>query len=57
VIVIIVPISENDNDQWVESWVDIPDFQFDSSVSGIKRDIPDHAKDNPLHIFVMLWTK
>lgn len=50
-------IPENDNDQWVENWVDIPDFQFNRSDSGIKLDIPDHAKDNPLHIFEMLWTK
>lgn len=38
-------IPENDDNQWVENWVDIPDFQFDSGYSGIKLDIPDHAKD------------
>ncbi|XP_025421253.1 piggyBac transposable element-derived protein 4-like [Sipha flava] len=50
-------VPETDDDQWVENWVDIPDFQFNSSDSGIKLDIPDHAKDNPLHSFEMLWTK
>lgn len=41
----------------VLNWEDIPDFQFDSSTSGTKLNIPDSAKDNPIQIFSMLWTR
>lgn len=49
--------NNDDDDQWYENWEDIPDFQFDNSMSGIKLNIPDSAKDNPLQIFEMLWTR
>lgn len=42
---------QNMIDQWYENWEDIPDFQFDNSMSGIKLNIPDSAKDNPLQIY------
>lgn len=49
--------NNNDNDdQWYENWEDIPDFQFDNSMSGIKLNIPDSAKDSPIQIFEILWT-
>jgi len=43
--------NNDDDDQWYENWEDIPDFQFDNSMSGIKLNIPDSAKDNPLQIY------
>ncbi|KAL4082669.1 hypothetical protein QTP88_029730 [Uroleucon formosanum] len=49
--------NNGNDDQWYENWEDIPDFQFDNSMSGIKLNIPDSAKDNPLEIFDMLWTR
>lgn len=45
------------DDQWCENWEDIPDFQFDNSTSGVKLNIPDSAKDNPIQIFEMLWIR
>jgi len=33
-----------------------PNFQFDNSMSGIKLNIHDPSKDNPIQIFEMLWT-
>jgi len=39
----------------VRDWEDIPDFQIDNSISGIKLNIPDSAKDNPIQILEMLW--
>lgn len=46
-----VSILENNDNQSVENWVDILDFQFNSCESIIKLDVPDYAEDNPLHIF------
>jgi len=46
----------SDSDLWVDTEKDIPDFNFDSTLSGIKINVPESARDSPIDLFKLLWT-
>ncbi|KAE9523364.1 hypothetical protein AGLY_016312 [Aphis glycines] len=46
----------SDSDLWVDTEKDIPDFNFDSTLSGIKINVPEFARESPIDIFKLLWT-
>jgi hypothetical protein len=46
----------SDSDLWVDIEKDIPDFNFDSTLSGLKIKLYESARDAPLDIFKSLWT-
>ncbi|CAI6349268.1 unnamed protein product [Macrosiphum euphorbiae] len=41
---------------WVNRYLDIPDFGFNSDSIGIKLEINESARDNPIEIFKQIWT-
>ncbi|XP_025200925.1 piggyBac transposable element-derived protein 4-like [Melanaphis sacchari] len=41
---------------WVNNYLDIPDFGFNSDSIGIKLEINESARDNPIEIFKQIWT-
>jgi len=47
---------EPDTDFWVETYVDIPDFNFCRDNVGIQFEINDSARNNPIEIFKQFWT-
>lgn len=48
--------SNHTNTIWTNNYKDIPDFNFNSTISGIKLNIEDTAKDSPYEIFKQIWT-
>lgn len=46
----------SDSDSWVDFEKDIPNFNFDTDLSGIKLIIPESAKNSPIDLFKLLWT-
>lgn len=47
----------SDTDSWCDISENIPDFSFDASRTGIQIDIPETARNNPVKIFKLLWSK
>lgn len=41
---------------WVNNYLDIPDFGFNSDSIGIKLEINGSARNNPIEIFKQIWT-
>lgn len=55
--------SDNSDDEpvdnsnlWVNNYLDIPDFGFNSDSIGIKLEINESARNNPIEIFKQIWT-
>lgn len=46
----------SDSDLWVDTEKDIPDFNFDSTLSAIKINVPKSVRDAPIDLFKLLWT-
>lgn len=46
----------SDSNLWVDTKEDIPDFNFESTLSGIKINVPESARDAPIDLFKLLWT-
>ncbi|XP_050064919.1 piggyBac transposable element-derived protein 4-like [Aphis gossypii] len=42
---------------WKDDYISIPDFNFDTTTSGIKLNIEDTARHSPSEIFNQIWTK
>jgi len=47
----------SDTDSWCDILENIPDFSFDASRSGVKINVQETARNNPVEIFETLWTK
>jgi hypothetical protein len=46
----------SDSDLWVDAEKDRPDFNFDSTLTRIKINVPESARDAPIDLFKLLWT-
>jgi len=47
----------SDTDSWCDILENITHFSFDTSRAGVKINIPETARNNPIEIFESLWSK